>query len=236
LTGPQGGRIVGMLSICLKHALKSRRRGGTIGNEDDRKVTGAAQPAGEARALSALDPRTRILRATTELLAEFGWNRTTTRKVAERAGVNNALVHYYFGTKRALLLQAATDVMFSQFGGAFEALEAGGDLGQGVRDAIAWLERSGPADAATRVVAELTLQAMHDPALRESLGSMLRDFRSGVAAMARDQGLDADAARGLAAVVAAVLDGLYLHALLDPALDLGAAAAALEPLFHREDA
>lgn len=218
-----------------------------MGHDDDRQRDRVAPPdmptkrpnddapASSPPSGAGLDPRARILQATKELLAEAGWNRTTTRKVAERAGVNNALVHYYFGTKRALLLQAATDVLFAEFGGAFEALEAGGDLARGVRAALDWLAQSGPGGASSRVVAELTLQAMHDPALQESLQAMLRDFRAGVAAMAVDEGLSERHAKGLATILAALLDGLYLHALLDRELDLGAAAAALAPLFHRED-
>lgn len=208
-----------------------------MSDKDDRRHDRGAPQEGERPSPSAaLDPRARILRATKQLLAEAGWSRTTTRKVADRAGVNNALVHYYFGTKRALLLQAATDVLLAEFGGAFSALETGGDLAQSVREALAWLGKSRPGEASTRVVAELTLQAMHDPALKESLRAMLRDFRAGVADIAMAQGMDVNSARGAAIVLAAALDGLYLHAMLDPDLDLGAAAAALEPLFRREDA
>ncbi len=61
------------------------------------------------------DPRGRILTATVALLGEVGWGQITTRKVAQRAGVNNALVHYYFGSKSNLLLEAATHVMTEQF-------------------------------------------------------------------------------------------------------------------------
>lgn len=199
---------------------------------DDEKAHGEARPT----SASAFDPRTRILRATTELLAEVGWNRTTTRRVADRAGVNNALVHYYFGTKRALLLQAATDVLLSEFGGALDALAGGKALAKGVEDALAWLAQTGPGDGSARVVAEVMLQAVHDPVLRESMRDMLREFRSGVADKAAEQGLSEDAARGLATVLAAVLDGLYLHALLDDELDLRAASAALLALFPQEDA
>jgi AcrR family transcriptional regulator len=183
---------------------------------------------------TSLDPRGRILGATKELLAEIGWSRTTTRKVADRAGVNNALVHYYFGTKRALLLQAATDALMTEFSGAIEAFERHDDLGRGLQDALVWLENAARANAATRIFAELMLQAMHDPALQTTMRVMLREFRELVAARAMAQGLPPPRATGLAAVVAAVLDGLYLHALLDAELDVPAAAHVLEPLLSKE--
>ena len=193
---------------------------------------GGAPPNGGVR--TALDPRRRILRATADLIAELGWTRVTTRKVAERAGVNNALVHYYFGTKRALLLQAATDAFMNELGGPLEALATHDDLGEAVLRSIAWLERAGPSHTTSRIVVEMMLQAVHDPALRETSRQMLHDFRQAVQAKAAEQGWPAETAAGLAIMLAALLDGLYLHVLLDPELDLGAAAAALRPLFPKE--
>ena len=190
---------------------------------------------GSPTAGEALDPRQRILAATRALIAEQGWNRVTTRKVAERANVNNALVHYYFGTKRALLLQAATDVLVNEFGGPLEALAGDAGLEGGVADALAWLERVGPSDTSSRVVVEMMLQAVHDPALQETSRAMLGAFRRAVRERAEAQGFAPERAAGVATVLAALLDGLYLHILLDPELDLQAATRALRPLFLQED-
>jgi AcrR family transcriptional regulator len=44
-----------------------------------------------------------LLRAARELMAEKGSPRVTVREVAERAGVQPALVNYYFGSKQGLL-------------------------------------------------------------------------------------------------------------------------------------
>lgn len=190
---------------------------------------------GRGPAGAGLDPRERILRATAELIAELGWTRVTTRKVAERAGVNNALVHYYFGTKRALLVQAATDALMNEIGGPMDALMSHADLGSGVAEAIAWLEGTGPSHTSSRIVVEMMAQAVHDPALRETSRAMLQEFRQVFRARAIERGLPPAEAGGLATVVAALLDGLYLHVLLDPDLDLSAAAAALRPLFPEEN-
>lgn len=45
-----------------------------------------------------------LLGAAEELLVEIGYAAITTRKVAERAGVNHGLVHYYFGSMEDMLL------------------------------------------------------------------------------------------------------------------------------------
>jgi AcrR family transcriptional regulator len=50
--------------------------------------------------------RTALLDAAEELLIDVGYAGITTRKVAERAGVNHGLVHYYFGSIEELLFQA----------------------------------------------------------------------------------------------------------------------------------
>lgn len=198
---------------------------------DDHAMSGENRQGPEP----SMDPRQRILGAARDLIAELGWNRVTTRKVAERAGVNNALVHYYFGTKRALLLQAATDALMNEIGGPLQALLGGAALRQGVAEAIAWMERVGPSHTATRIVVEMMLQAVHDPALQETSRNMLQDFRHVVEAAAEAQGWKPAEAAGLAIVLAALLDGLYLHVLLEPELDLEAAAQALRPLFPEEE-
>ena len=46
--------------------------------------------------------RQAILAAADELFCERGYDATTTREIADRSGVNKALIHYYFKTKEAL--------------------------------------------------------------------------------------------------------------------------------------
>ena len=47
-----------------------------------------------------------ILDAAECLLVDVGYARITTRRLAERAGLNQGLVHYYFGSMEEVLLQA----------------------------------------------------------------------------------------------------------------------------------
>ena len=44
----------------------------------------------------------RILQAADELFGSAGFDATTTREIAERSGVNKALIHYHFKSKEAL--------------------------------------------------------------------------------------------------------------------------------------
>jgi AcrR family transcriptional regulator len=47
-----------------------------------------------------------LLDAAEQLLLEVGYARITTRRLAEEAGVNHGLVHYYFGSNENLLVRA----------------------------------------------------------------------------------------------------------------------------------
>src|SRR3954468_4545467 len=59
----------------------------------------AQKPAGRAEAESAL------LDAAERLLVDVGHAGITTRRLAEEAGVNHGLVHYYFGSNEHLLVR-----------------------------------------------------------------------------------------------------------------------------------
>ena len=56
----------------------------------------------KARAAGAADTRDLILNAAEQLFSKHGFYGVTIREVAREAGVDTALVHYYFGAKRAL--------------------------------------------------------------------------------------------------------------------------------------
>jgi AcrR family transcriptional regulator len=49
--------------------------------------------------------RTALLDAAEELMVDEGYAAATTRRVAAKAGVNNGLVHYYFGTMDELFVE-----------------------------------------------------------------------------------------------------------------------------------
>jgi AcrR family transcriptional regulator len=58
------------------------------------------------RPLGSPDARRAVLDAARELFAELGFERTTMRAVAARAGVDPALIYHYFGDKDGLLFAA----------------------------------------------------------------------------------------------------------------------------------
>jgi AcrR family transcriptional regulator len=62
------------------------------------------------RARGAAATRAALLSAARELFATDGYERTTVRAVADRAGVNQALLFRYFGNKERLFAEAATEL------------------------------------------------------------------------------------------------------------------------------
>jgi AcrR family transcriptional regulator len=63
-----------------------------------------SEPATKTTARSAAEES--LLDAAERLLVEIGYAKITTRRLAEAAGVNNGLVHYYFGSNENLLVRA----------------------------------------------------------------------------------------------------------------------------------
>jgi AcrR family transcriptional regulator len=55
------------------------------------------------------ETKARILAATDQLFGDLGFDATTTRDIAERSGVNKALIHYHFGSKDELLVALLDD-------------------------------------------------------------------------------------------------------------------------------
>lgn len=172
--------------------------------------------------------------AAAELIAELGWGRVTTRAVAERAGLPHGSVSYHFRGKQELLTEAA---MFA-FARAVPPEEfAALDGVEGLIGLIA--AEVADRDAIDPVLSRLMFEAMREaernPALRERMGTMLALYREMMVQAVRAEqqrgtvfaGAPADA---IATLLGAVGDGLLLHALLDPGLDVQAALDALRAL------
>ena len=178
--------------------------------------------------------RQRLLTAAAELIAEVGWGRVTTRAVAERAGLPHGAVSYHFRGKRELLGEAAmrafSDALPAE---AFAALTSLGDFIALLRAEIGVPDAVDP--VMSRLMMETLREAERDPWLRERMGEFMATYRRLIVDMVRHEQetgslLAAVSAEGLATLLAAVGDGLLMHALLDPQLEVNAALDALNAL------
>jgi AcrR family transcriptional regulator len=114
-----------------------------------------------------------IVTAACDTLARVGVSGVTVARVATRAKVSSALVHYHFATKRRLLAAAAQALARRRTEGRVTALASARGLAG--LDAI-WesLERGGPGGA-ERVWADLVVVSRHDEAVRAVLAAERAD-------------------------------------------------------------
>jgi len=82
----------------------------------------------KARAAQREETRNRIVTAAAELLGDRGYRSTSTRQIADAAGVNQGLITYYFGSKEELW-KAALDQLFGQLRAEFADLLSAHDKG-----------------------------------------------------------------------------------------------------------
>jgi AcrR family transcriptional regulator len=187
--------------------------------------------------------RERLLHATVELMAEIGIDRVRTRSIAERAGVNPALVHYHFGSVSALVMEAAQDALLRTLGPSLEAFQSGITIRDSIRAILEWVERHGKEAPGSTILAEAMVKATRNASFRRWATQAARRFREVVLQRLRvardagelDPGLDLPAT---ATLLAAALDGLLFHRLVDPTLDVMQAAGPIEAMLHgpRRDA
>jgi AcrR family transcriptional regulator len=133
-----------------------------------------SEPATKTSARSAAEEA--LLDAAERLLVEVGHAGITTRKLAEAAGVNNGLVHYYFGSNENLLVRALERFTERLIARQRELYAADMPFVEKWRTAMRYLV----AEDVTYEKAWLELQAMawNDAAMRERLARVNAEWRA----------------------------------------------------------
>ena len=160
-----------------------------------------------------------FLEAAERLLIREGAAGISTRRLAQEAGQNHGLVHYYFGSVDELMLQALerfTDRVLERQRAMYETSEP---FIQKWRTAVGYIEEDLEAGY-PKVWAELEALAWDRPELRERLRTVSDRWRSllrdAVAEAMEEYGLDEDdfSAEALAALVMQFNKGLLNERLL----------------------
>ncbi len=117
-----------------------------------------------------------LLDAAERLLVEVGHAGITTRKLADEAGVNHGLVHYYFGSNENLLIKALERFTGRLIARQRELYAADIPFAEKWRTAMRFLVE----EDVTYEKVWLELQALgwNDPVLRERLISVNAEWRS----------------------------------------------------------
>jgi AcrR family transcriptional regulator len=163
---------------------------------EQRKTSGARQQATVA-----------LMDAAERLLYEVGYAGVTTRAVAEEAGVNHGLVHYYFGSMEELLTQTLTRFV-EQLALALEGLYADPNLTFAEKWRLGsqfWVNE--PTSRFPKILLELLAMGWNMPVLRTRLTEVHARFRTifehHFGQALRDYGLD-ESQFPLKVIVAAV--------------------------------
>jgi len=171
----------------------------------------------DRRAARGQGTRLRILDAAREVLLERGYGGTSTRAVAEQAGVRLSLVHYHFGGKQALLvavLQAENGLLLERQ----RALYAGpGPLAEKWRTACAFLDED-IHSGYVRVLWELWAAGLADETLAAEWRAAMAGWRdlleSVITTWAAELRLELPLSpRGLATLVGNVFEGVEIELL-----------------------
>lgn len=179
--------------------------------------------------------RSRLLAATTEVIVERGWGGVSTRGVAERADVRPGVVHYHFGSVDDLKRQAgidAIDAMFDPFLAMARTVSPRQLATQVVASAVQDYTPDTPEGG---LIYEVMLAAARDPELQAGLRPILDRFRQALAGQIRRWHPSPTAdPEILAELIGAAVDGLMMHLLVHPDLDLPAHLAPLLALLGDE--
>jgi AcrR family transcriptional regulator len=119
-----------------------------------------------------------LMDAAEDLLYEVGYAGVTTRAVAEAAGVNHGLVHYYFGSMEELLSQTL-ERFVEQLALALETLYADPNLTFAEKWRLGsqfWVDE--PTSRFPKILLELLAMGWNMPALRTRLTEVHARFRA----------------------------------------------------------
>jgi AcrR family transcriptional regulator len=157
------------------------------------------------------------------LIGELGWGRVSTRAIAERAGVPHGAVSYHFRGKQDLLRQAAMAGLQRGFGEAIELASRSSGVAELLSATAGLYDAENADDEFAGLLIETLREAVHDEWVAGRVAEMLTDYRSRLTELIRaDQQqhalTDVVSPQGLAVVLAALLDGLLFHVLIDPTL------------------
>lgn len=177
--------------------------------------------------------RERLIAAASRVLAERGYEAATVKEIARAAGVNQGLVHYYFGNKDALLLAVVREAS-ARYGREMRGLRAGTPGDRLSAEALGRVrERIAREPEQYRLRFELFGLGLARPELRLGVAGLLAHGRDGIGQSVRQAAagtLTESETAALAALLIACFEGLALQLLADPGFDLDGAFAMLARL------
>ncbi|MEE1746740.1 MULTISPECIES: TetR/AcrR family transcriptional regulator [unclassified Streptomyces] len=178
------------------------------------------------------DTREKIIEAAASLIPELGWGDVSSRRVAERAGVNTGVIHYHVGSIGELRRIAAAGKIRTFFLDRIDEALSQEDPAVAVETMLRALAANDPRDPELLLLYESLVAASRDDQLRAEIAALLAELRQRLC--------DWFAARGVAhpltvaVTLTAAIDGYLLQRSLDPSVEPGPLIDGLVALVRRQ--
>ncbi|MGW1186824.1 TetR/AcrR family transcriptional regulator [Streptomyces sp. NPDC002559] len=165
------------------------------------------------------ETREKIIEAAASLIPELGWGDVSSRRVAERAGVNTGVIHYHVGSIGELRRIAAVRRIRTFFLDRIDGALSLTDPAEAVETMLRALSANDPRDPELLLLYESLVAASRDDELRAEIAALLAELRQRLC--------DWFGARGVAhpltvaVTLTAAIDGYLLQRSLDPSVEPG---------------
>ena len=183
---------------------------------------------GSRHASQSEDTKRRLMNATRELVVAKGWSAASSRAIAERAGVNHALINFHFKGKTGLFratLDRCVDQIEKQFGPWMAASSFSAYIDTCVESIPKVRQNSN-----FQFLLAAMLEGAHDAGIKAAVIDQTNAFRNGLRVFLTGQGLPEKDVERYATIMAAAMDGLMIHFMLDPSTDAEGALRAFEEM------
>ncbi|MEM7222127.1 MAG: TetR family transcriptional regulator C-terminal domain-containing protein [Pseudomonadota bacterium] len=165
------------------------------------------------------DGRARLLEATLSCMADYGYQGTTVRKIAERAEVTAGLVRHHFDSKESLLIESYRQI--NQAALARMAAAARGADGEEIERALERALRAFfPVDLSDprqmRIMAAFWGLVLTNPKIAAIQQATYSAFQAHFVGLIEGHAGPRDDAREIANGIIALADGLWLECCLNP--------------------
>lgn len=156
-----------------------------------------------------------------------GWQAASSRLVTGDAGVPLGSIRYHFGSREAMLAEAAMAEVAAMFATPTRQIVASRTPVELVDALIGWVASADTSAQQQALLLEVMAHSRRAPELAVALEKSLGGYRSTIAdAVRRVAGADEQRARGLADAMAAQANGLWLQVVVEPGLEAAVACRA----------
>ena len=164
--------------------------------------------------------RERLLAASRRQIVAQGWQAASSRLVTSDAGVPLGSIRYHFGSREAMLREAALTEVQAMFRTPWELMTSSTTPEGLVHALVGWVTSADTTAEQQALLLEVMAHSRRDPQLADLLEQSLSTYRDAIsAAVKRVTSMKGAEARAVADGLAAQANGLWLQAVVERGID-----------------